>query len=82
MMDSERPSQLDADALEEYELLLEEQAYPFEERAIAIHTRNTEYTRDGLYDDWVAASYRDLARMMPARYAKEERDVAVHASLR
>ena len=38
---SERPAGLTAEELEQYDLLLEEQAYPFEERAIGIHETNT-----------------------------------------
>lgn len=73
LLDSERPAGLDADALEQYELLLEEQAYPFEERAIELFTVNTARAADGVYDEWVARSYARLAILMPARYAKAEK---------
>ncbi len=69
---SARPKNLDADALEEYELLLEEQAFPFEEKAIEIHAANTRNTLNGIYDEWVRKSFTRLAKLMPARYAKEE----------
>ena len=36
LMNSERPANLDAEALEQYDILLEEQAFPFEEQAIDI----------------------------------------------
>ena len=39
LMQSERPKNLSAEALEEYNILLEDQAYPFEEQAIALHER-------------------------------------------
>ena len=72
LMDSPRPAELDALALEQYEMLLEEQAFPFEEQAIEIHERNARRASQGLYDRWVAASFGQLAELMPARYAKAE----------
>src|SRR5690606_14596983 len=37
LMNSQRPTNLDVLELEQYDMLLEEQAYPFEEKAIEIH---------------------------------------------
>jgi tetratricopeptide (TPR) repeat protein len=73
LMESERPSELDAAALEEYEFLLEEQAFPFEEQAISIHQQNAGRARHGVYDEWVAGSYRQLAGLVPGRYARNEK---------
>jgi outer membrane protein assembly factor BamD (BamD/ComL family) len=73
LMESERPAELDAAALEEYEFLLEEQAFPFEEQAISIHEKNTERTRNGVYDEWVAGSFTQLAALVPGRYARNEK---------
>ena len=73
LMDSERPAELDSAALEEYEFLLEEQAFPFEEQAIGIHEANAARAQLGIYDDWVEASYRELAALVPGRYARNER---------
>ena len=87
LMASERPRNLDAEELEQYELLLEEQAYPFEEKAIELHEANVARTAMGIYDDSVRASYAALAELKPARYRKEERlpaatgDPAVDAAL-
>jgi cellulose synthase operon protein C len=72
LMESERPKNLDADGLEQYDLLLEEEAFPFEEKSIEIHEANIARTRDGVYDDWVRKSFEVLAQMKPARYAKAE----------
>ena len=72
LMESERPKNLDADGLEQYEVLLEEEAFPFEEKAIEIHEANIARTRDGVYDDWVKKSFEVLAQLKPARYAKAE----------
>ncbi|MGB5580643.1 MAG: tetratricopeptide repeat protein [Woeseia sp.] len=81
LMDSERPAELDALALEEYELLLEEQAFPFEEKAIDFYMANTARAADGVYDDWVKRSFAALADLMPARYAKQERSEDVVTAL-
>jgi tetratricopeptide (TPR) repeat protein len=72
LMKSERPKNLDADALEQYDLLLEEQAFPFEEKAIQIHQANAQRTSKGIYDQWVKRSFEELAKLLPARYKKAE----------
>lgn len=81
LMSSERPLDLDADALEQYELLLEEQAYPFEEKAIELFQANTVRAADGVYDEWIVRSFTELASLVPARYAKGERSEDVVTAL-
>ncbi len=73
LMDSERPADLDAETLEQYDLLLEEQVYPFEEKAIDLFKVNTDRAAEGVYDKWVKYSFDEMAILMPARYAKLER---------
>jgi len=73
LMTSERPHNLNTEELEQYEILLEEQAYPFEEKAIEVHETNARRTADGLYDKWVRKSLAELAELMPVRYAKQEK---------
>ena len=72
LLESERPAGLDDDALEQYVTLLEEQAYPFEEKAIEVHAINAARTGSGVYDAWVRKSFAALAGLMPARYGKTE----------
>ena len=72
LITSERPKKLSADELEQYDTLLEEQAYPFEEQAISIYEINTNRTSDGVYDESVQKSFDALAKLKPARYAKIE----------
>jgi TolA-binding protein len=72
LMESERPKSLGAEELEQYDILLEEQAFPFEEKAIEIHEANISRARDGVYDEWVQKSFDALAKLKPARYAKAE----------
>jgi len=72
LMASERPAGMDELELEEYEYLLEDQAFPFEEAAIKIHETNIKRSWDGLYDGWIEQSIGALGKLLPARYAKEE----------
>lgn len=72
LMQSERPKGLDADALDEYNVLLEEQALPFEDKAIEFFTANLSYVKDGVYNDWTERSLAALRDMQPARYGKTE----------
>jgi hypothetical protein len=72
LMASERPKDLDAEAREQYDVLLEEQAFPFEEKAIELHETNAQRTGTGIYDEWVQRSFEVLAKLKPARYAKAE----------
>ncbi|MCC7463694.1 MAG: tetratricopeptide repeat protein [Gammaproteobacteria bacterium] len=72
LLASERPKQLSAEEREQYDALLEEQAFPLEEQAIQVHEINVQRTRDGLYDDSVRKSFAALAALKPARYGKSE----------
>jgi outer membrane protein assembly factor BamD (BamD/ComL family) len=72
LMESERPKEMQAAQLQEYELALEENAFPFEEKAIGVHEKNLELMRTGIYNDWIEKSLSKLAQLMPARYAKTE----------
>ena len=72
LLASERPKQLSADEREQFDALLEEQAFPFEEQAIAIHEVNAKRTLDGIYDESVRHSFQALAELSSARYAKTE----------
>jgi cellulose synthase operon protein C len=72
IMQSERPKKLAAEQLDEYNSLLEEQAFPFEEQAIATHEINTKRVRDNVYDEGVKKSFAALAELKPGRYGKSE----------
>ena len=81
LMTSERPEGLSPIELEEYELAIEEQAYPFEEKAIAVHESNLELISRGVYNEWVDKSLQKLAALVPARYAKPEETSGIMSSL-
>ncbi len=72
LLQSERPKKLSAEEREQYDSLLEEQAYPFEEQAISLHELNTKRATEGVYDESVGKSFSSLAELKPARYAKTE----------
>ena len=71
-MESERPVTLSGQELAQYDALLEEQAFPFEEKAIDLHETNVKRTTDGVYDQWVEKSFTRLAELVPAKYGKQE----------
>lgn len=72
LMESERPEGLTAAESVDYEMVIEEEAYPFEERAIEIHQENYELLVAGIFNPWVQQSLDKLAVLMPGRYAKNE----------
>ncbi|MGA0610904.1 tetratricopeptide repeat protein [Caldimonas sp. KR1-144] len=73
MLKSERPKKLSKLELEQYNVLLEEQAFPFEEKATELHETNARRAATGLYDEWVQKSFKALAELRPVRYGKNER---------
>lgn len=72
LLESERPAGLSEAEKVDYELVIEEEAYPFEERAIDVHEQNFELLAAGIYNPWVQKSLDRLAILMPGRYAKNE----------
>jgi hypothetical protein len=73
LMTSQRPKGLKKDEIEQYNVMLEEQAFPFEEKAIEVHEVNAKRTASGIYDKAVRDSITALGQLRPARYAKVER---------
>lgn len=72
LMESERPDGMSALEKEAYENALEDQAYPFEEKAIQIHQKNIDLLSQGVFSSWIENSFAKLAKLVPARYAKFE----------
>ena len=81
LKESERPAGLSALEREEYDLAIEEQAYPFEEKAIAMHKSNLDLISLGVYNEWIDKNLQKLAKFVPARYDKPEEESPVIASL-
>jgi len=72
LLESERPTNLTPAEMKEYDQALDEQAFPFEEKAISVHEKNMEMLRAGVYDEWTKKSFEKLTELMPGRYAKAE----------
>lgn len=81
LLDSQRPKKLSKLELEQYNVLLEEQAFPFEEKAIELHELNADQSTRGVYDEWVQRSFTALRTLRPARWGKEERTDASGSAL-
>ncbi len=72
LLKSDRPAGLAGLELEQYNILLEEQADPFDDKAIHLLVGNTELVKQGLYDSWVRLSFAELAELSPGRYDRHE----------
>ncbi len=81
LTESERPVGLSPQEMEEYELAIEEQAFPFEEKAIKVHEKNLELISIGIYNSWIDKSLGRLAKFVPARYDKQEVPSEIVATL-
>lgn len=81
LLQSERPKKLSELELEQYNEILEEQAYPFEEKGINIHKKNIELLSVGIYSQWIDKSLARLGELVPGRYAKYEESTGVVDSM-
>lgn len=72
LVKSERPKGLSELELEQYTILLEEQAEPLNDKAMTIHTVNAELVKQEVYDDYVKKSFDALAELNPGRFNKRE----------
>jgi tetratricopeptide (TPR) repeat protein len=78
LLDSTRPTDLSAAELAAYEEAIEEEAFPFEERAIEVHEANVDIMiAANVYNRWVEQSFGRLATLVPGRYAKEEQSMGL-----
>ena len=81
LMTSERPEGLSPMEMEQYDLAIEEEAYPFEEKAIEVHESNLKLISLGVYNEWIDKSLQKLAESVPARYDKPEETSGIMSSL-
>lgn len=79
---SERPAGLNALESEQYTILLEDQAYPFEEQAISTLEANLAMIQKGIYDSYIEQSIAALSQLLPVRYDKQEVSLDVARSVR
>ena len=82
LLQSDRPSGLKNDVLAEYSMLLEEQAFPFEEKAIAVFEENLSRLYNGIWNTELRKSLAALTQLEPARYRKQPKLEAVYDALR
>ena len=68
LLDSERPRDLDDEALDQYEILIEDQAFPFEDQAISFFEQNLARSKSSDLGDWNQSSLRKLKSVFPTRY--------------
>jgi tetratricopeptide (TPR) repeat protein len=80
LMASQRPKKLKKMELEQYNVMLEEQAFPFEEKAAEMHVLNTRRAANGVYDQWVKNSFEALRELQPGRYDKREQSAPTAAA--
>lgn len=69
---SERPVDLGAEALKEYEQQLADTARPLDDKAITVHEKNLQLIRRGLNNAWTQKSLDRLAQLRPDTYARAE----------
>lgn len=69
---SEKPKGLNELELEQYGILLEEQAEPLANKAIDIYTANANLVKQDVYDGYVQKSFAALSELSPGRYKKSE----------
>lgn len=71
LMSSQRPHGLTEDELEQYNILLEDQAFPFEEKSIEFYEINMARTADGYEGSWIMKSMESLRALFPSRYDRK-----------
>lgn len=82
LMNLAAPPGLDALEAEQYTILLEEQAFPLEDRAAQAHEANATRLGEGIENEWVQRSMAQLKQILPARYGKTEMVEEVYDVLR
>lgn len=74
LLDSDRPKNLKGEELDQYEILLEDQAFPFEDKAIEFFEINLSRVKDGFYNDWIKKSHTELIDLFPVRYNRKPKE--------
>lgn len=71
LLNSDRPDNLNEEELDQYEILLEDQAFPFEDKSIEFFEINLSRIQEGLYNDWIRDSFNELIILFPVRYNRQ-----------
>lgn len=72
LLASAPPKRLTSEQRAQYSLMLKEQAFPFEEKAILFYEANARRISEGQGDPWIAKSLERLAELVPSRYARKQ----------
>ena len=67
-----RPKGLNADDINVYSEIIEEQAKPLADTAVDVHQANIDRAWEGHYNEWIAKSFTALSKLYPQRYDKRE----------
>lgn len=70
LLSSQKPNGLKGEELEQYIILLEDKAFPFEDKAIEFYETNMSHIKDGVYNKWVKQSHIQLKELFPTRYKR------------
>src|SRR5258708_24731073 len=70
LRESERPADLGAEALKDYEQQLADAAHPLDEKAIAVHEKNLELMRRAFSNTWTQKSLDRPAAPKPETYPR------------
>jgi TolA-binding protein len=82
IVNSEPPASMKtSDEREQYKLLLEEQAEPFDEQAVKAHEANLQRVTQGLWTPSIRKSVDALGELAPAQYGKHEQREDAYGSL-
>lgn len=68
LLNSERPKALKGEELEQYNILLEDQAFPFEEKAIEFYELNLAHTKENISNEWITQTLGNLRKLYPVKY--------------
>lgn len=71
VLSSTRPAGLNEEEMEQYEIGLEDLAFPVEEKAIEIYESNLAHINQGLFNGWTKKSFNRLKKIFPVRYARK-----------
>lgn len=77
-----QPAGLTAADASAYRDILAEQAAPFVELALELHTANLELAWAGHYNQWIAQSFAKMRELNPVRFAKHEYEVSYGDEIR
>jgi len=71
LLNSELPPGLSNTEKEQYKILLEDKAFPFEEKSIEFHEINMTQTKNNIYNHWIKMSKQKLIELYPVRYNRD-----------